>query len=330
MCGNNDSKGSNVCIFLLEIGCILLFVCLLGMCIFQFYKMGNPASRNVTIDSTPPKIHITFQVTDSITDTTMIAKMDSLRKEIKAWNRFSEKKLMHGLDDLRQETNNVIDKQNGWLSFWLGIFALVGALLPFLFQLKIQKNQDQLMKSKMKEVDQTVNGIKTDLKNRKEEINTKVQELKEERKNNQKVIDLIKNDHEKALLYTEITQLSNTLITCKENKWGKDHLDRNVLWNDLFTNLCHKTSRFVVLVAPDKEVNFENVFLVKTILLQLHAVYCAFIPTCAQTYQSRKLLELTKEISEVLENVSHNCYNGAGLYQALEHLLIQMGSFSLK
>lgn len=328
--------------------------------------MGDPASRNVAVEHNPQKIYLTFQAVDSIADTTMMAQMDSLMKAINAWNAFSEKEFLHGLDNLRQETNNVIDKQNGWLSFWLGIFALVGALIPFIFQLRIQKNQEKIMDSKMKEVNQIIDAKKLELKSLKDEvgqtiaakkleldtfkndigqavaskkleldtlkneITSETKKIKDESKANQKVIEDFKSEHEKFQLYSEITRLTSTLITCKENKWGKDHIDRNALWNDLFANLYQKSNDFIVLVAPNREVASVNYFLVKTILLQLHAAYCEFIPTCTQSYKSRKLLELTKEISDILQKISNNEYDGETLYLAFDHMLAGMSDFSLK
>lgn len=329
--GENDGKKrGNVLAIFGGIVYVLFFIILLATCVYQLCKMGDPASRNVAVEPNPQKIYLTFQVVDSITDTTMMAQMDSLMKAINAWNAFSEKKLMHGLDDLRQETNNVIDKQNGWLSFWLGIFALVGALIPFIFQLRIQKNQEKIMDFKTKEVDQIVATKILELNTLKNDINTETKKIKDESKANQKVIEDFKSEHEKFQLYSEITRLSNTLITCKENKWGKDHIDRNALWNDLFANLYQKSNDFIVLVAPNREVASVNFFLIKTILLQLHTAYCEFIPTCTQSYKSRKLLELTKEISEILQKISNNEYNGESLYLALNHMLAEMADFSLK
>lgn len=336
MCGNNtpsqDKKKErcNGLAIFYGIVYVVFFIILLVACVNQLCKMGNPASRNVAVEPKPQKYHITFQVVDSITDTTMMAQMDTLLKAINTWNDFSEEKLMHGLDDLRQETNNVIDKQNGWLSFWLGIFALVGGLLPFLFQLEMQKNQDQIMDSKMEKVDQTIAAKKLELDTLKNEIDSKTKKIEDEYEANQKVIEDFKREHEKFQLYSEITRLSNTLITCKENKWGKDHIDRNALWNDLFVSLYQKSNDFMVLVAPNKEIASGNYFLIKTILLQLHAAYCEFIPTCTQSYKSRKLLELTKEISEILQKISNNEYNGESLYLALNHMLAEMADFSLK
>lgn len=42
-------------------------------------------------------------------------------------------------DDLRQETNNLINKFNGWIGFWLGIIAILGVIIPIALQFKLSK-----------------------------------------------------------------------------------------------------------------------------------------------------------------------------------------------
>jgi hypothetical protein len=49
----------------------------------------------------------------------------------------------HLVDDIRQETNNNINILNGWLSFWIGLLALVGVFLPMVYQYKVKKEEEQ-------------------------------------------------------------------------------------------------------------------------------------------------------------------------------------------
>lgn len=42
-------------------------------------------------------------------------------------------------DDIRQETNNIINKMNGWLGFWMGVMAILGVFVPIALQLKLYK-----------------------------------------------------------------------------------------------------------------------------------------------------------------------------------------------
>lgn len=42
-------------------------------------------------------------------------------------------------DDLRQETNNLINKMNGWLGFWMGVLAILGVFVPIALQIKLYR-----------------------------------------------------------------------------------------------------------------------------------------------------------------------------------------------
>ena len=271
------------------IGCLTLYGCLLWMCLTQM-RLANDIDRRNVIPITPPKeINVNFQTSDSAYIATMRERLDTLVDVIKLNNQYSKDQYQNGLADLRQETNNVIDKQNLWLSFWMGILALVGGLLPFFAQMKLSSEQKQ-----------------------------EIEELRR-----------LKLEQEKASLSSEITKLTYSIIICRENKWGYDEIDRNILWNDLLTNLCCKTNKIMELVPPDREISPENVFFLKTILLQLHAVYSSFIPACSLEYKSRKLQELTKAIAKIVDDLSHNRYNRKTLRDELDNMQLRMGAFSL-
>lgn len=47
------------------------------------------------------------------------------------------------VDDIRQETNNNINILNGWLSFWIGLLALVGVFLPMALQYQLKREEEQ-------------------------------------------------------------------------------------------------------------------------------------------------------------------------------------------
>lgn len=44
------------------------------------------------------------------------------------------------IDDMRQETNNIINKMNGWLGFWMGAMAILGVFVPIALQFKLYKD----------------------------------------------------------------------------------------------------------------------------------------------------------------------------------------------
>ena len=266
-----------------------LYGVLLWMCISQMRLANDPATRNVIPNTPPQEINLNFQTRDSAYIANIREKLDTLVDLINSNNQYARDQYQKGLADLRQETNNVIDKQNMWFSFWMGVLALVGALIPAVTQLKLSNEQKR-----------------------------EIEELRKSRKEN-----------EKANLSAEITKLTYSIIICKENKWGDDYFDRNVLWNDLLSNLCRKTNRIMELVPPDKKMCPENIFCLKTVLLQLHAVYSSFIPACSLEYKARKLQELTKTIARILDDLTHNRYDSKTLRDALDKMQMRMVEFSL-
>lgn len=50
-----------------------------------------------------------------------------------------QKQLDNSLSDIRQETNNIINKTNGWIGFWVAMAALLGVGIPIFSQLLISK-----------------------------------------------------------------------------------------------------------------------------------------------------------------------------------------------
>lgn len=54
---------------------------------------------------------------------------------------FIENRQENVLNDLRQESNNIINKVNGWLGFWIAILAIFTGLLPIIIQYVVFKRQ---------------------------------------------------------------------------------------------------------------------------------------------------------------------------------------------
>lgn len=272
----------------------LFYLILLGMCVWQVCHAVDPTKRELSRNPLPKEIQITLQVTDSIQGVETEAKMDSLIRSIQKSNNYSEDEILNGLNDLRQETNNIIDKQNGWFSFWLAILALIGALLPFFIQLKLQQGERQRVDAQIEEL----------------------AKLEKEQKN--------------AKWYAEISKLSFTLINCHDNKWSRDNIDRDDFWNDMLSDLCKTTNKFVDSVLSCEDLHDENYFYLKIILVQLHAVYTEYIPVYSQKYKSRQLLELTHEIAGILGKMTNNSYSKVDdLRNDLGLMQMHMSAFSL-
>ena len=74
--------------------------------------------------------------TDSVL-TIQEARISNLEVE----NARLQMNLERALDDCRQETNNNINKSNGWLGFWIATMTILGVILPILMQHKNSKEE---------------------------------------------------------------------------------------------------------------------------------------------------------------------------------------------
>lgn len=285
------------------------YIILLLMCISQMCQSNDLAKRKLQTNHVQPLIHITLEVSDStLSDSATIAIIDSSIQVLKIHNNYCDNKMLQGLNDLRQETNNVIEKQNAWLSFWLGILALVGALFPVVVQLKVQHDQKQRFELEIKNLE---NSIEDDKKDIQSEI-VKFKEWEKER--------------EKSKLISEISKISFTLITCKENKWSRNAIDRNQSWDNLLVELRNNTKSLFNLILTSKALyDDESISCLKMVLLQLHAVYSVYIPAFSKAHKVRLLMELTRIIGDVFEKLSGKCFSSEDeLRKALEEIQMRM------
>lgn len=64
------------------------------------------------------------------------------------------------INDVRQETNNNIDKSNTWISFWLAIIAFVGVIIPWVWQIRLNRDEarkyDELEKTSKAKIEELV------------------------------------------------------------------------------------------------------------------------------------------------------------------------------
>lgn len=81
------------------------------------------------------------------------------------------------VDDVRQETNNIINKMNGWLGFWIGIVALVGVFVPVALQFKLYRESKEKEKELSDKITNALDSFKTDLECQEREILGRIREV---------------------------------------------------------------------------------------------------------------------------------------------------------
>lgn len=171
--------------------------------------------------------------TNNQNDTTLISLQGSVRKINNSLQQIcidqnriiSQQEVL--LNDVRQETNNFINKANGLISIWIGIFALFGILLPIVWQFRLRKEYkqaeedlnnkiDRSHKEKNEEIDRSLKGkseeIDRSLKEKREEINRSLKKVTDE-------IETVKREKEKS----ELNNLTRVLEVCNDYRLIPNH-----------------------------------------------------------------------------------------------------------
>lgn len=297
-----DNWGSNL-IWFMGLG---LYVLLLLMCIINIQRPCNTTNGKKqetqpenTLQDSSINIHINIsagKVNPKVTN-----KLDSVISVINEWNKYREKSLDQRMSDLRQETNNVIEKHNAWLSFWIGILAIVGALIPALLQWRNERR-----------------------------IDTELDRIKKQQ-----------DEIEELRLPTVISQLSSTLISIVDNVRFINSTDRSKYVNEVHDDLCNRTEIFLNSVKTNNDLynpdGNNSITCLRNIILQLYAAYNA----CHQLLQGRsgtrqlsKLVNSIRVVLDIIEIIINSNGQNVGnqrqeLHNALDGLLVQMKKFSV-
>lgn len=113
--------------------------------------------------------------TNNQNDTTLISLQGSVRKINNSLQQIyidqdriiSQQEVL--LNDVRQETNNFINKANGLISIWIGIFALFGILLPIVWQFRLRKEYKQAEEDLNKKIDRSLKKVTDEIEKAKRE-----------------------------------------------------------------------------------------------------------------------------------------------------------------
>lgn len=113
--------------------------------------------------------------TNNQNDTTLISLQGSVRKINNSLQQIyidqdriiSQQEVL--LNDVRQETNNFINKANGLISIWIGIFALFGILLPIIWQFRLRKEYKQAEEDLNNKIDKSLENATDEIEKVKRE-----------------------------------------------------------------------------------------------------------------------------------------------------------------
>ncbi len=127
--------------------------------------------------------------------------------------------LEKSIDDTRQETNNIINKVNGWISFWIAMLAFVGGLIPALMAVRNAEEGERKLGQYKESLEQLFHTkaelIKKECSHQLSSWQVEGKELKQL----QKELTL-ENEKNKiiSIVNTIITSVTPSIIKCHENR----------------------------------------------------------------------------------------------------------------
>jgi len=206
-------------------------------------------------------------VVDSATLRTLVVAIDSINdRQINWYDNY--------LSDLRQESNNIINKHNGWLGFWIALLAIVMGILPFFFNLKME------------------NRYEKEMNEWKEHCNNLIQEKTKECQNR---VDEIKKQLEKEHEKLDCLSVQSTAISLRniaDKRLFYDQANKEDLWTDLLKTFTCKLNNMVSQINKCTDMDEESVLSIKDILINIHTVLNLWYPELESKMNSKRISTL--------------------------------------
>lgn len=254
------------------------------------------------------------------------------------------------VDDIRQETNNVINKYNGLLSLWIGIITVVGGIIPWFVIFRLENRNDQWTTKMKQEIDADREKVTTEIieyKKMRDRSKQEFENLKNELsvktgkiiKKLQIDTDAIRNDiqtyRNQYMLETDKNKIINTVfgITASTNpSITKCHTNRKELTRLFLRDL---TSNLQAFINDIKKINDENPGsnFSKEVLLVLFQTEFGIIKSQTifnEIHHNRELAHLQERLKKAIYDIMHTSLLPTGIIKHLEDVLADLHAFQLK
>lgn len=108
-------------------------------------SMVNNQNKDVPLFSNLPDTINSQEITKDNKPVTQkeFAQLKKAYHEMQAKYNILHEQNERVMQDTRQEVNNVINKTNGWLAFWIGVMSLVGVFIPLVLQFKFHSDSQK-------------------------------------------------------------------------------------------------------------------------------------------------------------------------------------------
>lgn len=223
-------------------------------------------------------------------------------------------------DDLRQETNNMINKVNGWLSFWMGVMAVLGVFVPIALQFKLYRearDSDQILRKQHEDdrikIEEFMRQCQADIKG--EYVKLEV-ELQRELDYYRRKVDKINLQILSARFFVNVRNLQN-LADCKSisvNETRNTLLKRNL--EEVVEYARAFISDYLNWSKSQEEHDTYNLYNLSVLLVAVAdvlATLCRLYP-----HRSRRLLLLMQESYRIIKEINVVSLNKRQINELLE------------
>ncbi len=177
-------------------------------------------------------------------------------------------------DDIQQETNNIINKMNGWLGFWMGVMAILGVFVPIALQLKLYRENIKNNEKYQEELEllQSYEN-KFDIAKRTVQADIKAEFLKIETEIDRQYIEMQNDcrreiDNMKGVKFTAIIKCFHNIMNSPEirtNELRNQLIERN--WEEIATNV-----RWFIEYYINHTTGVGDIYVMSVILIQVASV----------------------------------------------------------
>lgn len=289
MCENNKEskdwivKFSYVCMGL----CATLVICIIATTVWltntnngeKYQHTFQPPVLVLQIDSTTANV-------DSITIVELKQKLDSISLRQFEWHEGY-------LADLRQESNNNINKYNGWLSFWIALITIVLTIVPLVFNIRAERKYKEEVERMKAEMERDINRL---LKEFDDKYDKRQKDVLDE---------LTKSDSKFKLLKVQTSAMGISAIT--DTKFFADDTKREENWKVFLADFNINLRAFLENYNkehPRGETNFDQQP-VREVLVHIYYVLNLWSSKLKGKSQSKRVVVLMNKISSLLTNNEH-------------------------
>ena len=202
----------------------------------------------------------------------------------------------NALNDLRQESNNIINKWNAWFSFWMALLAVLAGIIPMLMQIKIANDNEKKINEEIKKLNEEKEGLKEDIDRRLKEyfnsIKFKVDEW-------QKQVNDLPNKIDLGYKQFRMADIMNTFSIGWDNKLFTDCKERTRLLNCILTHLKALFDEYVTVLRKEGRGE-EHLIYIMELLIMLHGILKKLLPAYTKNYKSKKVMDLIDNVERLI------------------------------